>query len=136
MEQHHILSDQQFEKQFQDLTLSPSLFSHEAHVRLAWIHVTRYGADRASENLCHQISRFDRKFGDGTKFNKTVTVASVRAVDHFVKRSASDNFQDFIEEFPKLKNNLKELLASHYSMDVFKDRQARHQYIEPDLAPF
>lgn len=136
MVSHYSLSDQELEQQFKNATLDPKLFIHEAHLRLAWIHVTRYGADQAAENITFQIARFDRKFGDGTKFNKTVTIAAVKAVAHFVNRSASRSFKGFINEFPRLKSNFKDLLRQHYSLDVFNDENARLTFIEPDLLAF
>jgi hypothetical protein len=37
------LRDELFEKQFQNCQFNPALFNHEAHLRLAWIHITKYG---------------------------------------------------------------------------------------------
>jgi len=74
--------------------------------------------------------------GEDNKFNKTVTVAAVKAVHHFMKRTDSDNFQSLIQEFPKLKYNFKELLKMHYSFDLFLSDKAKTTFIEPDLLPF
>ena len=136
MEDHYALSDLEFERHFADLTFDPGLFNHEAHLRLAWIHVTRYGVSQALHNLCDQVARFDQHFGDGTKFNKTLTIASVKAIHHFVNRSNAKDFPGFLKEFPKLKYNFKSLLAQHYSMDVFNSEKAKSNYIKPDLIPF
>ena len=136
MDSHYSLSDREFEIQFKNTSLDPKLFTHEAHLRLAWIHVSRYGVAQAAENISHQIARFDRKFGDGTKFHKTVTIAAVKAVAHFIDRSGSGDFKDFIQEFPRLKSNFMDLLSQHYSFNVFADEKARHTFVEPDLLPF
>ena len=136
MNNHFQLSDRTFEQQFADLSLNPELFSHEAHLRLAWIHVTRYGIDEAIENITGQIRAFARHHNAQGKYHTTVTIAAVRAVYHFVLKSKSATFQDFIKEFPQLKNEFKRLLASHYSIDIFKSTQARESFLEPDLAPF
>jgi hypothetical protein len=37
MEQHQYLSDKEFEEQFETCQMNPSIFSHEAHLRLGWI---------------------------------------------------------------------------------------------------
>lgn len=133
---HYILSDRQFEIHFEHCLLNPVFFTHEAHLRLAWIHITRYGLEQAIENVCRQIERYDKIFGTGTRFNKTVTIAAVQAVDHFIRKSQCDTFQDFIRKFPQLKHNFRALISSHYSRDVFDDPQARMQYVKPDLAAF
>ena len=43
IEKHYQLSDEEFEQQFQNCLLSPVLFTHEAHLRLAFIHILKYG---------------------------------------------------------------------------------------------
>ncbi len=133
---HHSLSDEAFEHQFASLTLNPALFSHEAHLRLAWIHIKKYGVDRAALNMCEQIRIFDQTFDDGTKFNVTVTVAAVKAVHHFMQKSETHTFAGFIDENPRLKHNFKELLGYHYSTDIFTDEAARAAWVEPDLEGF
>ena len=136
MKNHFLLPDETFEHQFAEVSLNPKLFSHEAHLRLAWIHIRKYGVEKAVVNICRQIAAFDAKFGDGTKYNETVTVAAVRAVNHFVERSSATDFKSFIQENPRLKHNFKDLLNSHYSQDIFLDERAKTEYLEPDLAPF
>jgi len=133
---HFTLTDPEFERQFKELALNPGLFSHEAHIRLAWIHVTKYGENQAVVNLCAQIRQFDQHYGDGTKYNKTVTIAAVKAVNHFIGKSSADTYQDFIQEFPRLNYNFKDFLAFHYGFDIFNNKAARENYLEPDLLPF
>ena len=136
MEKHFELSDSEFEKQFQNNSLTPTLFSHEAHIRLAWIHINKYGVEIANQNICDQIQKFATSHGDSDKFNKTVTVAAVKAVNHFVQKSTSSNFSDFIKEFPRLKYNFKDLLDQHYGFDIFNSKKAKQIYLEPDLLLF
>lgn len=133
---HFSLSDAEFEQQFADTSLDPQLFSHEAHLRLAWIHLQKYGKEQAIANVCEQIQRFDRVHGDGTMFNRTVTVAAVEATAHFMAKTEAKRFQDLMTQAPSLKNNLKDLVARHYSWDIFRDPLAKTQYLAPDLSPF
>ncbi|WP_299211329.1 hypothetical protein [uncultured Aquimarina sp.] len=130
------LSDSEFEKQFKAGNLDPSLFSHEAHLRLAWIHVSKYGVDTACKEISNQILAYVTQLGKTDKFNKTLTIAAVKTVNHFVQKSKSNSFQDFITEFPILKYNFKDLLDSHYGFDIFNSEKAKTQYVEPDLLPF
>ena len=135
-EKHLLLSNQQFEEKFENSTLSPVLFTHEAHLRLAYIHITKYGLKKAIDNLCKQIAFFDQKFDEGKKFNKTVTIASVNVVNHFINKTTSKNFRGLVEEFPRLKTHFTALLKTHYSRNIFADKMARNHYLEPDLLPF
>jgi hypothetical protein len=136
MEAHFHLTDDAFEKQFKHGLLHPSYFTHEAHLRLAWIHITKYGLENAIENVTTQLQAFTKLQGEETKYNQTVTIAAVRAVFHFILKSESDNFRDFIEEFPRLKFDFSELLGYHYAFNIFTSEEAKMNYMEPDLLPF
>jgi len=136
MEKHFKLTNEEFEKQFADRTLDAALFSHEAHLRLAWIHINHYGIDQAIENITTQLQQFVASLGASEKYNQTVTIAAIRAVYHFMLRSATTDFKSFIAENFRLKSNFKELLNSHYRTDLFKSEKAKKEYLEPELLPF
>ncbi|MVM35308.1 hypothetical protein GO755_35125 [Spirosoma sp. HMF4905] len=136
MEAHFALSDDLFEQQFKLCRLNPTLFSHEAHLRLAWIHVKKYGVEQAIENICDQLVCFVDSLGARNKYNKTLTIAAIRAVNHFINKSDTDNFSDFINQFPRLKFSFKELIACHYQVDIYNSKLAKTVYVEPDLLPF
>ncbi|MBL7703481.1 MAG: hypothetical protein JNM14_14615 [Ferruginibacter sp.] len=136
MKSHFELSDELFEVQFQNGKLDPALFDHEAHLRLAWIHINRYGEAKAIENITNQLYAYVVSLGAADKYNKTLTVAAIKAVSHFISRSDAGNFPEFILEFPRLKYNFKELMAFHYRMDIYNSETAKRHYLEPDLIPF
>lgn len=136
MQNHLDLSDAEFEATFSNSTLDPKLFSHEAHLRLAWLHITKYGIDTAVHNVKNQIKNYVAALGAEDKYNETVTIAGVRAVGHFVSHSGASNFPDFINEHPQLKDNFKGLLLSHYETDIFESETAKKTFIEPELIPF
>jgi hypothetical protein len=136
MRTHVELSDELFESRFKNCQLDPAIFNHEAHLRLAWIHIRKYGMDTAIGNICDQLYAFVDFLGAREKYNKTLTIAAIRAVNHFMERSDADNFYDFIRQFPRLKNNFKELMAFHYQRDIYNSEMARKEYLEPDLLPF
>ena len=137
MENHFKLDDFTFENQFADTSLPPELFSHEAHLRLAWIHIQRYGLQQAIDNICQQIQAFALKHGAKDKYHATITVAAVRTVYHFMLKEQKDSFKSFIRQHPRLKNNFKELLLSHYSAPLlFDSSSAKQEFVEPDLLPY
>lgn len=136
MQSHFELTDNEFEIQFQSATLPPALFTHEAHVRLAWIHIKKYGCQKAIENITGQLMDYVEAIGETGIYNHTLTIAAVKAINHFINRSASNNFIDFIQEFPRLNTNFKDLMAAHYSVDIYHSETAKQQFLEPDLLPF
>jgi hypothetical protein len=135
-EKHHFLSDVEFSQQFSNKTLSPEIFTHEAHLRLAWIMIQNHGLKLGAEIICEQILAFVKPLGAEEKFNKTLTVASMNMVNHFMEKAQTDTFLDFIQAFPPLKYGFKQLLDQHYSFDILKDERTRKEYIEPDLLVF
>lgn len=136
MKSHFELSDTQFEQQFESCTLDPNLFNHEAHLRLAYIHIQKYGQEKAIAKICNQLQVFVAHLGASDKYNATLTVAAVKAMYHFMKRSAANNFKAFIVEFPQLKNDFKKLMQSHYDFDIFNSPKAKSSFLEPNLLPF
>lgn len=136
MEKHFELTDLEFEKKFKNRTLNREIFSHEAHLRLAWIHITKYGEEAAIQNICSQLITFVEFVGARDKYNQTLTIAAIKTVCHFIKKSRSDTFQDFISEFPRLKYNFKDLMNFHYKFDIFNSEKAKKEFLEPDVVPF
>jgi N-formylglutamate deformylase len=136
MEDHYKLSDTDFIQAFIDCKLNPSIFSHEAHLRLAWININQYGIEEAERKIQILLQNFVESVGAKDKYNTTLTVAAISAVGHFFEKSNSENFRDFIIEFLQLKNDLKTLISRHYSFDIFNSIEAKTELIEPDLIPF
>ncbi len=136
MKTHFDLSDIQFEDQFKTGTFDVTHFSHEAHLRLAWIHVQKYGVYTAISNICNQLQAFVILHGAEAKFNMTLTIAAIKAVHHFIDRSDAISFGEFILEFPRLKYNFKELMAAHYQVDIYNSAKAKEEFVQPDLLPF
>ena len=136
MEAHNLLSDTAFEKQFREGTLDPALFTHEAHLRLAWLYINQYGVENTLLKICAEIKQFAVRHGAVDKFNQTLTEAAVKAVYHFMLKSKAKGFREFVTEFPRLKYQFKDLMAAHYSFDIYTNPIAKRQFLSPDLEPF
>ena len=136
MEKHKELTDLEFETQFKNCTFNPHSFSHEAHLRLAWIHIQHYGLEQACQNVCEQILAFDKTHDKGEKFHTTLTIASLKILFHFMNKAKSDTFQGLLAEFPQLKNRFKKLVDTHYGFDIYTSEQAKKEYLAPDLVEF
>lgn len=136
MESHLSLSDQEFMHKFKTATLPSLLFNHEAHLRLAWLNIKRFGIKDGIGETCQQIKSYVKALEAENKFNKTLTVAATKAVYHFMLKSELDRFEDFIDTFKRLKFNFKDLMAAHYSYDIYNSEFAKKNYLAPDLLPF
>lgn len=136
MENHFKLSDSDFEKTFINCELNPADFTHEAHLRLAWININKYGIEQAEKNIQSGLQNFVEFVGVKDKYNTTLTLAATKAVYHFMLKSNADNFKDFVSEFPRLKTNFKDLMQCHYGFDIFNSEKAKTEFLAPDLLPF
>ena len=136
MEKHFELPDSEFEQQFINCELNPEIFTHEAHLRLAWIYIKKYGIEQAETNIPRQLREYVKSVGAENKYNTTLTLAAIKAVYHFILKSDANSFREFIIEFPRLKNNFRELMACHYGVDIYNSQKAKMKFLEPDLLPF
>lgn len=136
MSTHRSLSDDAFEQQIEQCLFNPLEFTHEAHLRLAWVHIKKYGINQAIINVQKQLYQFVKNAGAEDKYNKTLTIAATKAVYHFILKSNSSSFSDLLLEYPLLTHSFKEMMESHYSINIFDSNRAKQEYIQPDLAPF
>ncbi|NVN18124.1 hypothetical protein GUA46_07210 [Muricauda sp. HICW] len=130
------MNDIEFIKAFESGEFSPAEFNHRAHIRLAWAYLDRFDEETAISKTCNAIKNFDGLHGDGTKYHKTLTVASVKVVHHFRQKSNASTFDGFVTEHPRLISSFKDLLLQHYGETVFISPKSKTTYIEPDLLPF
>lgn len=133
---HYDLNDQDFIADFKSGVLPPACFSHEAHLRLAWLQIRELGIEEAIPVLRQLIIRYVDGLGARDKYHDTLTVAAARTVHHFMLQSSATTFPAFIEAFPRLTADFKGLLACHYSPHALQEPLARTTYQEPDLLPF
>ncbi|CAN5233856.1 hypothetical protein BH23BAC2_BH23BAC2_25050 [soil metagenome] len=87
MNSHFEPTNAKFEHQFASALLDDSLFTHQEHLRLAYIHNSNYGVIPAISNIPEQLYRYVSNLGAKDKCNKTLTVADIKTVYHFMKRS-------------------------------------------------
>jgi len=136
LEKHWRFSDEVYEQKFRDIKFPPLYFSHEAHLRLAYIHLEKYGLEQSIENMCTQIYDFAIKYGATMKFNATVTYASLQIMYHYMGKGESDSFSDLMKEFPNLLQDFKGEIQQYYSWDVFRSPKAKATIHKPDLKSF
>ncbi len=136
MKSHYTLSDSEFEKQFAELKLEAKMFTHEAHLRLAWIHLNKYGEENAIQNITKQIFKFVSNLGESEKYNTTLTITAIKIVKHYMDKKPFDNFKEFIATYPILISNFRSLVEEHYSIDIFSSKEAKRNYLLPDRRKF
>lgn len=91
--------DRDFRSAFEACAIPPSDFTHKAHVRLAYVYLVESGVELAVQRMRDGLLRFIEHHDiPPDKFHETMTRAWVLAVRHFMSRSSSTSFADFIVE--------------------------------------
>ena len=133
MKNHYELNDEVFEKEFSECKMAEAIFNHEAHLRLAWIYIHKYGCRKAEIKVNEELVRYTKFLGAEQIYNKTVTTMAVRIVDRFAKKQEGITFKELLVANPELMDNFKGLIDQYYSVDVFKSSVAKAHFLEPDL---
>jgi hypothetical protein len=128
------LSDDEFLAAFESLQLKHAKFNHADHVRLAWLYVSRFGADQAEDKLLLGIRRMAENVGAPGKFLYTTTVAWARLVAMGIEKdSVAGTFEHWISRHKPLLD--KNLLDAFYSHSILESHAARSRWVEPDRKP-
>jgi hypothetical protein len=135
MESHELSADDRnFRSAFENFTVAPSQFNHEAHVRLAYIYLVESDVESAVQRMRESLLKFIEHNGiPRSKFHETITQAWVLAVRHFMNKSSSTSFHDFIAKSQVLLDS--KIMLTHYSASVLFSSDARAAFVEPDLDP-
>ena len=120
----------------ENCSLNPKVFTHEAYLRLAWLNIKNHGIVKAVELTQTQLKTYVENLGATDKYNTTLTIAATRAVYHFMLKSEAETFEEFMKQSSRLKTEFKELMESHYSIDILNSEMAKKEYLEPDLYKF
>ena len=68
MEKHRELKDFEFAEKFMNCTLDPEMFTHEAHLRYAFILLNNLGLDRATARIEEDLRKYTRCIGQEHKY--------------------------------------------------------------------
>ena len=80
----------------------PEGFPHRAHVRLAWLYVSRFGPAEGAERVVDGIRRLAHADGADHKFDERLTLAWVTRIAEAAERSPVEDFAVFLELNPEL----------------------------------
>ncbi len=116
------MSDDEFVRAFESCELSPDLFHHRDHIRLARIYVELDGAAEATERFRTYLRKFAAHIGKSEKYHETITVAWMRLVVHAVKHGGLEELM------------LKTYIEKFYSPELLATDAARMGFVEPDRA--
>jgi hypothetical protein len=135
------MTDDKLVAQFEALTLPFELWTHQAHVRVAYTYLSRHPFADAVKRLGTNIRAYNaanhRPEGPDMGYNETTThafahlIAATMAAYGGVFPTADG--EAFCATHPQLMSS--RVLRFFYSPARRMDPRAKHEFVEPDLAP-
>ena len=126
------MNDKEFITSFENCSIPREQWSHEAHLRMAWIYLTRHPLEQALDKICSGIRRYNMAVtGSTDQYHHTVTVAFSRLVA--ARLAPAMDYAAFRDANPDLYASRPPVLASFYSDELLFSAQAKKDWLEPDL---
>jgi hypothetical protein len=135
MQDHTLLSDDEFLAAFEQCRLPKECWSHEAHVRMAWLYLVRESFERALSMIRNGIRRYNASVSNSPGYHETVTQAYALLIASRVRNGSSKSFDDFKHRYPELFDPQKPILLRHYRKETLDSAEARQGFLPADLEP-
>lgn len=132
------LDDDLFLRFFEDCSLPFETWTHRAHVRVAWLFLTRFPVDVAIERVRSGIQAYNAAHNVPEAldrgYHETITVAFMRLIHARLNEAATaTSFDTFCSAHPDLLD--KRVLLQFYSRERIMSAEAKRTFVEPDGSP-
>ena len=135
------MTDAQLLEQFEQLALPFELWTHQAHVRVAFVYLQRYDFDQALDRIRAGIKAFNARHNvreNATSgYNGTTTHAFAHLIaatmQAYGKLVPVTDSQAFCDAHPQLMT--RHALRLFYSPKCRMNPLAKATFVSPDLAP-
>ncbi len=124
--------DDSFLSRFEHCTLPESEWTHLAHVKVAWLHLTHQSPDVALRKICDGIVRYNTEvLCRPEKYSETITVAFTHIV--LGRMRATESWDTFATRIDDLLDPKTPILLNYYSAERLFADEARIRFVEPDI---
>lgn len=125
-------------QQFESCTLPGEYWTHRGHVKVAYLYLSQYSFDEGLEMLRTGIQKYNASRGveesATSGYNETTTVAFAWLVASTIAANGKASTADeFCDTQPQLMS--PKILRLFYSPERRMHPDAKHAFVEPDLAP-
>jgi hypothetical protein len=131
------MDDQALWQAFVGSSLTHAQWTHEAHVRTAFLHAQRYSLDEAHLRLRAGIIRLNERHGlietSSRGYFETLTRVWLQLVAEARARSGATSSRELLERCPELYD--RTLPTRYYSRELLSSVRARSIFVAPDLEP-
>lgn len=131
------MDDAELWRAFESQELTEAQWTHEAHIRTAFLFATRFELNEAHLRMRVGIIRMNARHGlvetAQRGYFETLTRVWLSLVKHAALETRSTSSQELLARCPELQN--RELPLRHYSRERLFTVQARAVFMAPDLVP-
>ncbi len=132
------MTDDEFLTAFECCTLPADLWTHQAHVRVAYLYASRYDLPTAINRVRKHIKAYSkaRNTPDAldSGYHETITVAFMQLVfTTTMKAGPYNSSESFCASHPELQT--KFALRRYYSRERIMTFEAKRDFAAPDLCP-
>jgi len=120
--------DREFVEAFEACTLPPDLFSHRAHVRLAWLYLREGTLLETLTRYSEGIKRYAASLGAAGKYHETITWAYLFLIHERMQHDPHVTFEDFAAANEDL---FGPVLERYYSRETLSSDLARTTFVLP-----
>ena len=139
-------SHKEFITALEDKTLPEEMFTHEGHLRAAWIYLCEYEPQQATKKCCEAIKAYADSLGATDKFNLTISIALMKIISNrlitkdlkdssaAVGQSEGYDWENFKLHNKDFFENALAILFRYYDKEVLFSDRAKREFIQPTLA--
>ena len=131
------MSDETLVDLFFSCKLPASEWTHEAHIRLAWLMLSSMPYNDALNRIRAGITKYnDTVLKKALAYHETITVAFTRLIASAQEElPLKHTFADFKSVHPILFDRTLTALLRHYRRDTLFSTEARTGFVVPDQLP-
>ncbi len=120
---------------FENATIDPGEFNHEAHIQVGWRYLQDYDQLDAISRFTDAIRRLTRKLGVPSKYHETITWFYLLKIAERSRDNAASGWPAFKAANPDLFEWNPSLIQKYYSDALLSSEIARRRFVLPDLNP-
>lgn len=132
------MSDTEFLAAFESGILPRYLWTHEAHVRMAYLYLRGLpDADLLLPVVRHRIRCYNEAHGNARGYHETITVGFLALVADRLRSDANptSTWEDFKDAHSDLITDGLSVLLNYYTRDTLLSAEARAAFVAPDIHP-
>jgi len=127
------MTDDEFLSAFEAVAIPRTDWTHEAHIRMAWLYLTRFPNEEACDRIRTGIQKLNAQNGVVSGFHETITMAFARVIS--ARLLHSESYVAFHARNPDIFDRMPGPLLPYYTRERLLLSDARDRFVEPDVQP-